>query len=452
MHIRANDAYLEMFGFETFEDVEGMSLLDLVAPQHVDGFKQLLKKLSKGEAPPPRYELEARDVDGSASPPSMEFAPRQLRRRALRAGGVPPRRSSIRSWRARSRICASATRSPACSTARPSCARSRTRSPTPRRATASTACCCSNPTTTSACCRTSAWIRPTPCSAALAARLREALGDDAHRRALRRTQLRRAAAQRRPRRDQRAGRAPARGIRRARVRRSASARSAITVSIGGVQIGEKIASVSQVLAKANQGVQSSAGVGGNRAEIFDPGAVDRAEEERIAGLGRRACAMRWTTTLRPALPAGDQPAGRHRRDLRDAAAPGCRRWRAGAADGVPADRRGARPAVARSTAGWSAMRSRSSAERMRTGKPTTLLVKVTPGLAQRRQPGPLHRRATRRAWRAGRIPGAAAAGGEGVHPPAGGAGLRRRRLARSTAGSGWSSSARGWIRSSCSRT
>ena len=43
MHIRANPAYLEMFGFEGFEDVEGMSLLDLIAAQHVEGFKRLLK-------------------------------------------------------------------------------------------------------------------------------------------------------------------------------------------------------------------------------------------------------------------------------------------------------------------------------------------------------------------------------------------------------------------------
>ena len=42
MHIRANEAYLEMFGYESFDDVEGISLLDMVAPQHVDGFKQLL--------------------------------------------------------------------------------------------------------------------------------------------------------------------------------------------------------------------------------------------------------------------------------------------------------------------------------------------------------------------------------------------------------------------------
>ena len=34
MHIRANSAYLEMFGYESFDDIEGMSLLDLVAPQH----------------------------------------------------------------------------------------------------------------------------------------------------------------------------------------------------------------------------------------------------------------------------------------------------------------------------------------------------------------------------------------------------------------------------------
>src|SRR3546814_3717422 len=45
--------------------------------------------------------------------------------------------------------------------------------------------------------------------------------------------------------------------------------SVITASIGGVQIGEKIASVTQVLAKANQGVQSSIGVGGNRFAVFE---------------------------------------------------------------------------------------------------------------------------------------------------------------------------------------
>src|SRR5690554_1628044 len=65
MHIRANQAYLEMFGYEDFDDIEGMSLLDMVAPQHVEDFRQLLKGLALGEAPPPRHELQARDIDGN---------------------------------------------------------------------------------------------------------------------------------------------------------------------------------------------------------------------------------------------------------------------------------------------------------------------------------------------------------------------------------------------------
>src|SRR5690606_27701124 len=68
--------------------------------------------------------------------------------------------------------------------------------------------------------------------------------------------------------------------------------SVITASIGGVQIGEKIASISQVLAKAAQGVESTTGVGGNRYEIFDPAAMDRAEEEHVRA---------WVARLREAL-------------------------------------------------------------------------------------------------------------------------------------------------------
>src|SRR5690242_19697638 len=46
-HVRANRAYLEMFGFEDFEEVEGLTLLDLVAPAHTPDFKDLLKRLSR---------------------------------------------------------------------------------------------------------------------------------------------------------------------------------------------------------------------------------------------------------------------------------------------------------------------------------------------------------------------------------------------------------------------
>jgi PAS domain S-box-containing protein len=157
MHIRANPAYLEMFGFDSFEDVEGMSLLDLVAAQHVEGFKRLLKSLSRGEPPPPRYELEARGANGETFPATMEFT------QAMYEGEpclqVVFRRQEFD--RAKSRSYASATRSPACSIGPPSCARWRTRWPTPARNAARTACCWSSPTTTSACCTRSAWTRPT---------------------------------------------------------------------------------------------------------------------------------------------------------------------------------------------------------------------------------------------------------------------------------------------------
>jgi diguanylate cyclase (GGDEF)-like protein/PAS domain S-box-containing protein len=73
MHVRANKAYLEMFGFDDFEDVEGMSLLDMIAADDADDFKALLKRLSKGEKPPQRLNLKAQRSDGSTFDATMEF-------------------------------------------------------------------------------------------------------------------------------------------------------------------------------------------------------------------------------------------------------------------------------------------------------------------------------------------------------------------------------------------
>ncbi|HEX5694608.1 MAG TPA: diguanylate cyclase, partial [Arenimonas sp.] len=75
MHIRANDAYLEMFGFEGFDEIEGLSVLDLIASQHADTFKQVLKKLTKGESPPKQLQLQAQRTDGSTFDAVMEFTP-----------------------------------------------------------------------------------------------------------------------------------------------------------------------------------------------------------------------------------------------------------------------------------------------------------------------------------------------------------------------------------------
>jgi diguanylate cyclase (GGDEF)-like protein/PAS domain S-box-containing protein len=73
MHIRANQAYLEMFGYESFEEVEGLPLLDMIAGSDASKFKDLLKKLSKGEAPPKNLELQAQRSDGETFDAVMEF-------------------------------------------------------------------------------------------------------------------------------------------------------------------------------------------------------------------------------------------------------------------------------------------------------------------------------------------------------------------------------------------
>ena len=73
MHIRANQAYLEMFGYENFEEIEGLPLLDMVGPEDTDTFKQLLRQLSRGEAPPKNVELKARRSDGETFDAMMEF-------------------------------------------------------------------------------------------------------------------------------------------------------------------------------------------------------------------------------------------------------------------------------------------------------------------------------------------------------------------------------------------
>jgi len=74
MHVRANRAYLEMFGYDDFADIESMSILDMIAADDSDDFKTLLKKLSKGDKPPQRLNLKAQRSDGTTFDAVMEFA------------------------------------------------------------------------------------------------------------------------------------------------------------------------------------------------------------------------------------------------------------------------------------------------------------------------------------------------------------------------------------------
>ena len=295
MHIRANQAYLEMFGYESFDDIEGMSLLDLVATPDVEAFKALLKRLSKGEDPPPRYELTAHDSNGDEFPAVMEFVAAEyqgehcqqiiFRHQATEAD--PELMQELEALRRRDQTTGLLNR------------------PTFLRQLEDAVVDAGQHQTQYSllllepdsyqrilheiglngadallaaiadCMRTA--LAPELASGAQIARFSEnsfavlARGDYKTTTALA-ERLRDAFA--------------------AYVFEVGGKSTSLTTSIGGVQIGEKIASVSQVLAKASQGIQASSTVGGNRFEIFDPGAVDRAEEERIQA---------WVLRLKDAL-------------------------------------------------------------------------------------------------------------------------------------------------------
>ncbi len=291
MHIRANPAYLEMFGYEDFEDIEGMSLLDLVAPQYVDEFKQLLKRLSKGEAPPPRYELTARDIEGRDFPALMEFTAAQyegepcqqviFRRQA--ADQDPELARQVEELKQRDQATGLLNRATFLGALDAAVGESALQG------------------------RAHGLLL---LEADHFAQLLDVIGLDAA------DDLMAAMARRLE--SSAAGAVTARfGEHQLAVLvresdhmatselaeriRAAFADHVLevgthslnaTVSIGGVQIGEKIASTSQVLAKASHGVGAAIGVGGNRVELYDPGALDRAELERIEA---------WVARIRHAL-------------------------------------------------------------------------------------------------------------------------------------------------------
>lgn len=290
MHIRANPAYLEIFGFEVFEDIEGMSLLDLIAPQHVANFKQLLKQLSKGEAPPPRYDTQARALDGSLFPAVMEFTAASyegesclqvvLRRQEL----DPELAREVEELRQRDQVTGLLNRATFLRALEDTVADAAQNA-------SHHALLLVEPDHYTRLMQDIGLDAADELIAGFAARLRSALGPDDV--AARFSEHQFAVLSRNS--DHVGTTALAEKVRSAfadEVLEVGSRSLSATVSIGGVQIGEKIASVTAVLAKASQGVQSTIGVGGNRVELFDPGAVDRAEEARIEA---------WVARIRDAL-------------------------------------------------------------------------------------------------------------------------------------------------------
>ena len=289
MHIRANGAYLEMFGFESFDDIEGMSLLDLVSPQHVEAFKQLLKSMSKGEPPPPRHELEAHDIEGNSFPAVMEFTQALYEGEpclqvVFRRQEIDPELArEVEELRQRDQVTGLLNRQTFLRALEDSVASAAQNQ-------GQHGLLLLEPDHYQRLLQEIGLDSADALLTAIAERLRSVLDGKALAARFGEHSLAVLVSA-----DHLGTTALAERIREAfasHVFEVGNRSSAITASIGGVQIGEKIASVTQVLAKANHGVQSSIAVGGNRFEIFDPSAVDRAEEERVQA---------WLSRLRDAL-------------------------------------------------------------------------------------------------------------------------------------------------------
>jgi diguanylate cyclase (GGDEF)-like protein/PAS domain S-box-containing protein len=374
MHIRANTAYLEMFGYESFDEVEGMSLLDMIASPYVDAFKTLLKQLSKGEAPPPRVEVEARTLDGNQFPAVMEFTPAMyegehclqlvLRRQELDPGLA----REVEELRQRDQVTGLLNR------------------PTFLRALEDAVADAAQnsshhgflliePDYYAKLLQEIGLDAADDLVAAYAARLRDAVPADV---VLARFGEHQFAALSR-------GTSHEATLLLAEQVRAAFAGHVVevsnrslnaTVSIGGVQIGEKIASVTAVLGKANTGVQSAGGMGGNRIELFDPGAADRAEEERVQAWVERIRdgldSDRFTMAYQPLVSLHGEPGEIYEAYLRMTGEQG--ELVAPLAFLQIAEENGLLWEIDR----WVVARALEViGERMRAGKRTTLLVKIT---------------------------------------------------------------------------
>ncbi|HEY5789974.1 MAG TPA: EAL domain-containing protein [Gammaproteobacteria bacterium] len=74
MHIYANSPYLEQFGYESMDDLEGIPLMDMVAADEQEKLKEFLRQFSRGQADGDTLELTGVRPNGSQFPARMEFS------------------------------------------------------------------------------------------------------------------------------------------------------------------------------------------------------------------------------------------------------------------------------------------------------------------------------------------------------------------------------------------
>ena len=72
-HIFANKTYLDMFGFDSKDDIEGTPLMDMVAPDDHDRFKEFLRSYDAGGSTDSEFRTRGVLVDGNQFEAVLEF-------------------------------------------------------------------------------------------------------------------------------------------------------------------------------------------------------------------------------------------------------------------------------------------------------------------------------------------------------------------------------------------
>lgn len=75
MHIRANDSYLQMFGYQNFDELEGMPILDLIDGSQQAQFKQIIRDFSKTRQCPPSIHVTIHPENGEPTEVEFELMP-----------------------------------------------------------------------------------------------------------------------------------------------------------------------------------------------------------------------------------------------------------------------------------------------------------------------------------------------------------------------------------------
>ncbi|WP_350656143.1 EAL domain-containing protein [Psychrobacter sp. S1-30-MNA-CIBAN-0213] len=75
IHIFANDPYLQLFNFESMDDIIGLPVIDFIAGKdNVKGFKEFLRQFDKGNREQVEFNFESKRMDGSTFEAKLQLA------------------------------------------------------------------------------------------------------------------------------------------------------------------------------------------------------------------------------------------------------------------------------------------------------------------------------------------------------------------------------------------